>query len=120
MEFERSRIPIIQPCSERNAGHLTCIACIRSLSYGLSYTHLGVIGCVPLWMRTTARCVGVMLLVSSLYRTNHALLYFVMSLHPVMNDEVLLPNGIIPFLLYPFRYIKRTRIKKVAVTIILS
>ena len=40
-----------------------------------------------------------------------------MSLHPVMNDEVLLPNGIIPFLLYPFRYIKRTRIKKVAVTI---
>ena len=31
-----------------------------------------------------------MLLVSSLYRTNHALLYFVMSLHPVMNDEVLL------------------------------
>lgn len=73
-----------------------------------------------MWMRTTARCVGVILLVSSLYRTNHALLRFVMSLHPVMNDEVLLPNGIIPFLLYPFRYIKRTRIKKVAVTIILS
>ena len=53
-------------------------------------------------MRTTARCVGVMLLVSSLYRTNHALLYFVMSLHPVMNDEVLLPKGINSFLIFPF------------------
>ena len=65
-----------------------------------------------MWMRTTARCVGVMLLVSSLYRTNHALLYFVMSLHPVMNDEVLLPKGINSFLIFPFTILSAQESKK--------
>ncbi len=55
MEFERSRIPIIQPCSERNAGHLTCIACIvRTVSFVWAVIHqfggdwlCSLCGCVP-------------------------------------------------------------------------
>lgn len=40
MEFKRSRIPIVQPCSERNAGHLTCIACIvRTVSFVWAVIH---------------------------------------------------------------------------------
>ena len=40
MEFERSRIPIIQPCSERNTSHSSRIACIvRTVSFVWAVIH---------------------------------------------------------------------------------
>ena len=122
MEFERSRIPIIQPCSERNAGHLTCIACIvRTVSFVWAVIH-------PFggdWL-----CSFVNAYHSAMCRRYVARVLIVPN-KPciVVLRDVAAPcherrgaaaqrNQLLSYI--PFHYIKHTRIKKVAVTIILS
>ena len=122
MEFERSRIPIIQPCSERNAGHLTCIACIvRTVSFVWAIIHPfgGDWLCSFVNAYHSAMCrryVARVLIVSN--KPCIIALRDVAAPCHERRGAAAQRNQLLSYI--PFHYIKRTRIKKVAVTIILS